>query len=162
VLRNQWLQRSMVRFLYDSWAFCFLRECCAAASGLHKSSAVAEMGDRLATIDMGRKMLCPFPWGSCMGPRLTKCRLIRGLPPYQVYPDLSSRLATIDVGQKVRWVLCPFLLGSLVPSNILWPGPRPSCSYLRTISGILIRPTVWPYYSNVTDWQDRQDNVTVA
>ena len=30
-----------------------------------KSSAVAEMGDRLATIDMGRKvgggLLCPFP-----------------------------------------------------------------------------------------------------
>jgi len=32
-------------------------------STLHKSSAVAEMGDRLATIDMGRKvgeLLCPF------------------------------------------------------------------------------------------------------
>ena len=33
----------------------------------NKSSAVAEMGDRLATTDMGRKveeLLCPFPWGS--------------------------------------------------------------------------------------------------
>jgi len=33
----------------------------------YKSSAVAEMGDRLATIDMGRKvgrLLCPFPSGS--------------------------------------------------------------------------------------------------
>jgi len=31
----------------------------------YKSSAVAEMGDRLATIDMGRKVgaACPFPWG---------------------------------------------------------------------------------------------------
>ena len=29
-------------------------------------SSVAEMGDRLATIDMGRKVgvLCAFPWGS--------------------------------------------------------------------------------------------------
>ena len=33
---------------------------------LYKSSPVAEMGDRLATIDMGRKVgvLCRFPWGS--------------------------------------------------------------------------------------------------
>jgi len=34
---------------------------------LNKSSAVAEMGDRLATIDMGQKvggLLCPFPWGT--------------------------------------------------------------------------------------------------
>ena len=32
----------------------------------NKSSAVAEMGDRLATIDVGRKvgeLLCPSPWG---------------------------------------------------------------------------------------------------
>jgi len=34
----------------------------------YKSSAVAEMGDRLITIDAGRKvgggLLCPFPWGA--------------------------------------------------------------------------------------------------
>ena len=43
---------------------------------IYKSSAIAEMGDRLATIDMGRGLylacvrkarkwglLCPFPWG---------------------------------------------------------------------------------------------------
>jgi len=31
---------------------------------VNKSSAVGEMGDRLATIDMARKVgvLCPFPW----------------------------------------------------------------------------------------------------
>jgi len=31
-----------------------------------KSSAVAEMGDRLASVDMGRKVgaAVPFPWGS--------------------------------------------------------------------------------------------------
>ena len=54
---------------------------------LYKTSAVAEMGDRLATIDMSRKvggggLLCPFPGG--MGPHLTQRRLGRGLPPYQV------------------------------------------------------------------------------
>ena len=34
---------------------------------LNKSSAVDEMGDHLAIIDMGRRrgegLLCPFPWG---------------------------------------------------------------------------------------------------
>jgi len=52
----------------------------------NKSSAVAEMGDRLATIDMaenGGGLLCPFPWGE-LGPHLAQCRLNRGLPPYQV------------------------------------------------------------------------------
>jgi len=45
----------------------------------------AQMGDRLATIDMGRK------WGgaavgavSPLGPQLTQCSLGRGLPLYQV------------------------------------------------------------------------------
>ena len=49
----------------------------------YKSSAVTEMGDRLAT--MGRKVgvLCPFSWGQ-LGPHLTQCGLGRGLPPYQV------------------------------------------------------------------------------
>ena len=33
-------------------------------SSISRSSAAAEMGDRLATVDMGRKqgLLCPFPW----------------------------------------------------------------------------------------------------
>ena len=31
---------------------------------LHKSSAVAEMGDRLATIDMGRKVGERLLWGA--------------------------------------------------------------------------------------------------
>jgi len=50
------------------------------------SSEAAEMGDRLATIDMGQKvgrLLGPFPWGE-VGFCLTQCRLGRGLPPYQV------------------------------------------------------------------------------
>ena len=43
----------------------------------NKSSAVAEMGDRVATIDMGRKegeLLCPFQGaGGELGPDLTQC-----------------------------------------------------------------------------------------
>ena len=47
----------------------------------NKSSAVAEMGDRLATIGMSRK------WGGAavgLGPHLTQCGLGRGLPLCQV------------------------------------------------------------------------------
>jgi len=33
------------------------------------------------------------------------------------------------------------------PCNTMWPGPKPAC----TSSFILIHPTVWPQYTNVTD-----------
>ena len=54
--------------------------------GRSKSSVVAEMGDRLTTIDMGRKVgaAVPLSVGGELGPHLTQCRLGRGLPPYQV------------------------------------------------------------------------------
>ena len=64
----------------------------------NNSSAVGEMGDRLATIDMARKVCMvgavPLSVGE-LGPYLTQCPLGRGLPPYQVHLDPSSRLATI-------------------------------------------------------------------
>jgi len=54
----------------------------------NKSSAVAEMGDRLATVDMDRKLRgCYIPLflgGGEAGPHLTQCRLGLGLPLYQV------------------------------------------------------------------------------
>jgi len=53
----------------------------------NKSSAVAEMGDRLATVDMGRKkgMLCPFLGGARNGPHVTIWPIMgECLPPYQV------------------------------------------------------------------------------
>jgi len=43
--------------------------------------------------------------------------------------------------------------GDRSPPNTMWPGPRPTCMP----SFILIRPTVWPQYTNVTD---RQTNRT--
>jgi len=50
---------------------------------LYKSSAVAAMGYRLATIDMGRKVgaAVPISLGE-LGPHVTQFRLCRGLPPY--------------------------------------------------------------------------------
>jgi len=46
--------------------------------------------------------------------------------------------------------LCPFGGGGAgSQSNTMWPGPRPTCMS----SFILIYPTVWPQYTNVTDRQ---------
>ena len=56
-----------------------------AAAMLEKCSAVAEMGDRLAAIDIGRK-LGAVPLLGELGPQVTQCGLGRGLPvpSYQV------------------------------------------------------------------------------
>jgi len=43
-------------------------------------------------------------------------------------------------------------MGAGSPSNTMWPGPRPTC----TPSFILIHPTVWPQFTNVTDRQTGQ------
>jgi len=42
--------------------------------------------------------------------------------------------------------------GSWVPSKTMWPWLRPTCMP----SFMLIHPTVWPRYINITDWTDRQ------
>ena len=56
---------------------------------------------------------------------------------------------TTDMGQKLGAV--PFYGRTGSPSNTMWPGPRPT----SVPSGILIYPTVWPQYANVTDRTDR-------
>jgi len=53
-------------------------------------------------------------------------------------------------GPKLLFFLgggCAPLGGAGCPSNTMWPGPRPTCMP----SLILIRPTVCPQYTNVTD-----------
>jgi len=61
-----------------------------------KCSAVAEMGDRLTTIDVGRKEGAAVPLsGKELGPDLTQCRLGQALPRTEWYLDPSSRLGTI-------------------------------------------------------------------
>jgi len=51
----------------------------------YKSSALAEMGDRLATIGMGRKWEgAAVGAGPPLGLHLTQCGMGRGLPLYQV------------------------------------------------------------------------------
>jgi len=67
--------------------------------------------------------------------------------------EMGDRFATIDVGRKVGAAQPhPFLGGAGFPSNTMSPGPRPT----SIPSDILIHPTVWPQYTNVTDKQDRQ------
>jgi len=50
----------------------------------NKCSAIAEMGDRLATIDMAQNRGCAPFWAGELGPHVTQCGLGRGLPSYQV------------------------------------------------------------------------------
>ena len=74
---------------------------------INKSSAVAEMGDRLTTIDMAKK------WESAvreLGPHLTLCRPVEADLSNKWHLDLSSHLATIDMGRKLGGGgrLCPF------------------------------------------------------
>ena len=63
----------------------------------NKSSAVAEMGDRVATIDMGRKLgVVPFFLGGQLGPNLTKN--VVGAEAYllvKFHLDPSNRLVTV-------------------------------------------------------------------
>jgi len=94
-------------------------------SSQNKSSAVSKVGDRLATMNMSRKvgvccapfrgewLLCPFPWGAG-SPSYTVAWAEAYLCP-KWYPDPSSRLATTDMGRKVAGVLCPFPWGELGP-----------------------------------------------
>jgi len=66
------------------FGFYYVETANSAFALFSKSSAVAEMGDRLATVDIGRKVESVPIWRGGAGPHLTQCRLGRGLPPYQV------------------------------------------------------------------------------
>ena len=118
------------------------------------------MGDRLATINMDRKVegcYAPFLGGAgcpsntlSPGPRPTSYQVVS----WSIQPFGHNRH-----GPKRGWGCCaPFGGGNWSPSNTLCPGPRPTTEP----SGILIHPTVWPEYINVTDRQtDRQTHRTV-
>ena len=99
---------------------------------------------RLATTDMCRKLGRALPLFLSGGGRWL------GL-----HPDPSNRLATH--GPKIGGCApnVPLIFrgaGSL--SNTMWPAPRPT----SVPSGILMHPTVWPQYTNVTDRQ-RSDSI---
>jgi len=62
-------------------------------------SAVAEMGDCLATIHIGRKLEGALPlFGAELDPHLTQCGLAEAYVRIKWHLDPSSCLATIDMG----------------------------------------------------------------
>jgi len=130
--------------------------CCqiVRADAFIKSSAVAEMGDRLVTIGMGRKVgdcCAPFLGGTespsntlSPGPRPTSYHL--AVWPQQTRAEKWGAAVPLSAG------------GAGFPSNTISPGLRPTSVPV----GILIHPTVWPQYTNVTDRQTGQDNGPIA
>ena len=103
---------------------------------LYKCSAVPEMGDRSATIDMGRKegLLCPFRGAGKLGPHLTQSSWAEVYLRTKWHLDPSSHLARTNMGRK---------LGA-VP---LW-GLDTHLTQYRLGRGLppyqAIDPTVWP------------------
>jgi len=92
----------------------------------------------------------PFWWGGAGFPSNNVGWVEAYLPTnWHLHP--SSHLATTDMGRKLRGC-APLGGGPGFPSNTMWPGPRPACMPCF----ILICPTVWPLYTNVTDRQDKQ------
>jgi len=122
---------------------------------------------------MGRKVRPPVPhfffFGGGTG-SLCNAMFVTWAEAYlrtKWHLDPSSRLATTEMDRKLgRGVLCPpFLGGSWLPSNTMWPGPRST----SMPSFILIHPTVWTQYTNVADRAtarqtrlNRQQNVPIA
>ena len=108
---------------------------------LNKSSADAEIGDRLATTDMGRK------WGWAAVPLSVGGD---GSPSNIMWP--GPRLTSIQVGSWIHpaiwpqqtwaenWVKCSFWWGAGSPSNTKSRGLRP----IFGPSAIFIHPAVWP------------------
>jgi len=79
-------------------------------------SFIAEMGDRLATIDIGRKLklgAVPLSRGSWF-PHETQYRLAEAYVRTKWRLDPSSRLATTDMSRKLGAVP-RFLVGGWVP-----------------------------------------------
>jgi len=88
----------------------------------NKSSVVAEMGDRLATTDMGRKLGAVPLWGGAGSPCNT-------MSPEPTSTSLSSGILThpaVCPQQTKLGVMCPFLRGAGSSCNTMWPWPRPT------------------------------------
>ena len=128
----------------------------------NKGSAVAEIGDRGHNTHgptKGGRLLCPFPVGGnwvTVYYNVAWAEVYFHTTKWHLRP--SSRLATINIGRKLGGLRRLFEKGSWVPiqHNVAWTKAtsRPSV--------ILIHPTVWPHYSNVTDRTGQTDNGLIA
>ena len=96
----------------------------------------------------------------------------QALPPYHVTSWSIQPFGHNKHGSRIIWTqvkhaslnceigggcCAPFHGGAGSPSNTMWSGPMST----TTPSRILIHPTVWPQYTNVTYRQDRTGQTTV-
>jgi len=97
---------------FARWRQCTPHACTLPQPGKYNNSAAVDMGDRLATIDMGRKLgvVPPFGRGE-LGPYLAQCGLGRGLPPYRVASWSMQPFGHSRLGPKMGSV--PFWGGEL-------------------------------------------------
>jgi len=93
-----------------------------------------------------------------LGSHVTQCRWGWGLPPYQVASWSIQQFGRNRHGPKIGGSTPFWGARAGSPSNTVWPGLRPTC----TPSYMLIHPTVWPQYTNITERQDRTDNSLIA
>jgi len=76
-----------------------------------------------------------------------------------IHPAVCGQTATTDHGPKIEGV-CLFFWGGRVLSSNLTLSRLSRGRPTSVPSFILIHPTVWPQYTNVTDRQDRTDRQT--
>ena len=100
-------------------------------------------------------LLCPYLKGGAGCPSNT-IRLGQDLVAYlciKRHRDQSKPLGHNRYGpQFIRtqaWHCATLPGGTVSPSNTMWPGSRPT----SISSGILVHPTVWPQYTNITNRQ---------
>jgi len=122
-----------------------------------------DLSSRLATIDMGRKVGwgCCAPLGRAWSPSNTMWsgpRPTSAPSDPAIWPQYMSR--------KVWGLLCPLFAGAKLGPSLT---QSHSVAWLRPTfvpSVILIHPTVWPQYTNVTDRQptalDRQRSDSIG
>ena len=98
-------------------------------------------------------LLCPIRGE--LGPHLTQCGLGRGLPPYQVASWSIEPFGHNRHGSKSGGCCAYFRGGGAVSPSITQCCLGGGLPYIP--NGIVIHPTVWSQYTNVTDRQDRTD-----
>ena len=109
-----------------------------------------------AIIDMGRKVeaVVPISGGGGAGSPSNSVAWVEAYLRTKWHLDQSSRLTTIDMGRTLG-LLRPFWGGAGSPFNAICGLAE---TYSSIPSGILIRPTSWPQYTNLTDRQTEQTN----
>jgi len=130
---------------------------CTGLRSRDSSGGFAKCGEG-RYVGIGNRCLRPYGGINVLQACWQTCMIFSGLPPYQVASWSIQPFGHNRYGPKVGETGCvPLGRGSWVPCNTMWPGPRPA----SVPSCILIHPTVWPQYINVTDSTDRQDRQTV-